>query len=111
MASLAAVRDGIASFVRAEVVPPERNDDLLTGPQRLYAKDGHYVPEVVALMREARLALAKHRPENLRRREAMISTARPKKSDTAAPRARCAIRGHGSGFYHPRKLCRGRKGT
>jgi hypothetical protein len=64
-ASLAALRDGIASFVRAEVVPPERNDDVLTGPQRLYAKDGHYVPEVVALMREVRLASAKERPENL----------------------------------------------
>ena len=32
--------------------PPERNDDLLTGPQRRYAKDGPYVPEVVALMRD-----------------------------------------------------------
>jgi hypothetical protein len=37
---------------------------VLTGPQRLYAKDGHYVPEVVALMREVRSA--KDRPENLR---------------------------------------------
>jgi hypothetical protein len=72
VASLAAVRDGIASFVRGEVVPPERNDDLLTGPQRLYAKDGHYVPEVVALMREARLAWAKHRPENLRSADARL---------------------------------------
>jgi hypothetical protein len=71
------LRDGIASFVRAEVVPPERNDDVLTGPQRLYAKDGHYVPEVVALMREVRLASAKDRPENLRSADTSYDPHRP----------------------------------
>ena len=46
--------------------PHEKNDDLLTGPQRRYAKDAPYVPEVVALMREVRLASVKDNPENLR---------------------------------------------
>jgi len=54
---IAAIRDGISAFIRAEVVPRhDRNHDLLSDPQRLYARDGRYVPEVVALMREVRMA-------------------------------------------------------
>jgi hypothetical protein len=43
VASLAAVRDGPVSFIRSEVVPPHEKE-LLTGPHRRYAKDGHYYP-------------------------------------------------------------------
>ena len=57
---IAAIRDGISAFIRAEVVPRhDRNHDLLSDPQRLYARDGRYVPEVVALMREVRMASSK----------------------------------------------------
>jgi alkylation response protein AidB-like acyl-CoA dehydrogenase len=55
-----ALRDGIAGFIRAEVVPRhDQHHDLLHDPQRLYAKDGRYVPAVVALIREVRMAAAK----------------------------------------------------
>ena len=55
-----AVRDGIAAFIRAEVVPRhERHHALLHEPRRLYAADGRYVPEVVQLIREVRMASAK----------------------------------------------------
>ena len=57
---IAAVREGIAAFIRAEVVPRhEKHHDLLTDPHRLYARDGRYAPEVVALMREVRMASAR----------------------------------------------------
>src|ERR1700754_2849583 len=56
---IAAIREGIAAFIRAEVVPRhEVHHDLLTDPHRLYARDGRYAPEVVALMREVRMAAA-----------------------------------------------------
>src|SRR5262245_20200214 len=57
---IVAIREGISAFIRAEVVPRhDKHHDLLTDPHRLYAKDGRYVPEVVALMREVRMASAK----------------------------------------------------
>lgn len=57
---IAAAREGIAAFIRAEVVPRhEKNHALLTDPHRLYARDGRYVPEAVALMREVRMASAR----------------------------------------------------
>jgi acyl-CoA dehydrogenase len=57
---IAAAREGIAAFIRAEVVPRhEKNHDLLTDPHRLYGRDGRYVPEAVALMREVRMASAR----------------------------------------------------
>lgn len=57
---VAAVRDGIAAFIRAEVVPRhEKHHELLTNPHLLYQRDGRYAPEVVALMREVRMAAAK----------------------------------------------------
>jgi acyl-CoA dehydrogenase len=57
---IAAVREGISAFIRAEVVPRhEKNHELLTNPHKLYAPDGRYAPEVVALMREVRMAAAK----------------------------------------------------
>src|ERR1041384_2346229 len=57
---IAAIRDGISAFIRAEVVPRhDRNHELLNDPQRLSAKDGRCVPEVVALMREVRMASSK----------------------------------------------------
>lgn len=56
---IVAIRDGIARFIRAEIVPRhERHHALLHDPQRLYAADGRYAPEVVALMREVRMASA-----------------------------------------------------
>lgn len=56
---VAAVRDGIAAFIRAEIVPRhERHRAVLDDPQRLYAADGRYAPEVVALMREVRMVSA-----------------------------------------------------
>ena len=57
---IVAMRDGIARFIRAEIVPRhEKHRDLLSDPQRLYAKDGRYVPEVVSLMRDVRMAASK----------------------------------------------------
>ncbi|MBV8413315.1 MAG: acyl-CoA dehydrogenase [Alphaproteobacteria bacterium] len=57
---IVAIRDGISAFIRAEVVPRhDKHHALLGDPQRLYAPDGRYVTEVVALMREVRMASAK----------------------------------------------------
>jgi acyl-CoA dehydrogenase len=57
---IVAVREGISAFIRAEVVPRhDKHHALLTDQHRLYTPDGRYAPEVVALMREVRMASAK----------------------------------------------------
>lgn len=54
-----AVRDGLEAFLKAEVVARhDRHHDLLANPRRTYDDDGRYVPEVVALIREVRMAAA-----------------------------------------------------
>ncbi|MGE0387147.1 MAG: acyl-CoA dehydrogenase family protein [Gammaproteobacteria bacterium] len=54
-----ALRDGIAAFIRAEVVPRhERNAELLEDPRRRYDDRGAFVPRVLELVREVRMAAA-----------------------------------------------------
>ncbi|TWT11450.1 acyl-CoA dehydrogenase family protein [Reyranella sp. CPCC 100927] len=57
---ITAVCDGISRFIRAEIIPRhDKHHDLLTDPHLLYARDGRYVPRVVELMREVRMAAAR----------------------------------------------------
>jgi len=54
-----AVRDGLDAFLKAEVVARHaRHHDLLADPRRTYEENGRYRPEVVALIREVRMAAA-----------------------------------------------------
>lgn len=57
---IGALADQIEGFIRAEIVPRhERHHRLLSEPRLTFAEDGRYVPEVVALIREVRMAAAK----------------------------------------------------
>ena len=50
---------GLERFLRAEVIARhEKHADLLDNPRRRYGPDGRYVPEVVDLIREVRMASA-----------------------------------------------------
>ena len=54
-----ALRDGIAAFVRREVIGRhERHADILDDPRKCYAPDGRYAPEVIEIIREIRMASA-----------------------------------------------------
>ena len=54
-----AIRDGLVAFARAEVLPRhERNRALFENPRRLYREDGRLGDEVLALIREVRMAAA-----------------------------------------------------
>lgn len=54
-----AIRDGIESFLRAEVLPRhERNAELLDNEHRKYNSDGRYSAEVLGLLAEIRQASA-----------------------------------------------------
>ncbi|MDP6069803.1 MAG: acyl-CoA dehydrogenase family protein [Alphaproteobacteria bacterium] len=54
-----AVKDGLTGFLDAEVIGRhEKHHELLSNPRHTYGEDGRYVPEVVALIREVRMAAA-----------------------------------------------------
>ena len=54
-----AVRDGLAGFARAEVMPRhDANRDLFDNPRLLYREDGRLSDRAVALIREVRMAAA-----------------------------------------------------
>ena len=54
-----ALREGIAAFVRREVIGRhERHADILDDPRKCYAPDGRYAPEVIEIIREIRMASA-----------------------------------------------------
>lgn len=56
---IAALREGLAGFIRQEVIARhERHADLLDNERRRYGEDGAYVPDVIALIREVRMASA-----------------------------------------------------
>jgi len=55
-----AVREGVEAFVRAEVFPRhEEHAELLDDVRLRYRENGAYAPEVVAVIREIRMASAK----------------------------------------------------
>lgn len=55
-----AIRGGLERFIRAEVVTRhEQNAHLLESPHRMYGEDGRYAPEVLALIRQVRMAAAR----------------------------------------------------
>ncbi|MCW5747785.1 MAG: acyl-CoA dehydrogenase family protein [Alphaproteobacteria bacterium] len=55
-----AVRDGLAAFARAEVLPRhEKNHDLFENQRRLYREDGRFSDELKGLIGEVRRAAAK----------------------------------------------------
>ena len=55
-----AARDGLLAFARDEVIPRfERNKDLLENQRRFYHESGRPSDEVVALIREVRMASSK----------------------------------------------------
>ena len=57
---IAALRDGIVSFIRAEVIPRhEKNAELFGNPRKVYDDKGAYVPRVLELIREVRMASSK----------------------------------------------------
>jgi acyl-CoA dehydrogenase len=59
-ADVIAARDGLLEFARAEVLPRhERHRELFEDQRRYYASDGRFSPEVLALIREVRMAAAK----------------------------------------------------
>ena len=57
---ISALRDGIVSFIRAEVITRhEKNAELFADPRKIYDDKGAYVPRVLELIREVRMASAK----------------------------------------------------
>ena len=55
-----ALKEGIAAFIRAEVIPRhEKHSALLTDLRRKYTAEGAYTPGVLALIKEIRVASAK----------------------------------------------------
>lgn len=55
-----ALREGLAAFIRAEVVPRHKaNAVLLEDEHRKFSPDGRYTPEVLRLLREVRQASAR----------------------------------------------------
>jgi acyl-CoA dehydrogenase len=57
---IAAMREGLATFIRAEVIPRhEKHHALLENGRRKYTEEGAYSPEVLALIREVRMASAR----------------------------------------------------
>src|SRR5687768_10231817 len=53
------VLSGIRSFIDQEVLPRHRNnEDLFTDPRKTYDQNGRYAEEILALMREVRMASA-----------------------------------------------------
>jgi len=57
---ISTLADQIEGFIRAEIAPRhEKHHRLLDEPRLTYAEDGRYVPEVVALIRDVRMAAAR----------------------------------------------------
>lgn len=57
---IVALRDGLAKFIRAEVIPRHQaHAELLEDEHRKFTPDGRYHPEVLRLMREVRQASAR----------------------------------------------------
>jgi len=57
---IVALKEGIAAFIRAEVIPRhEKHHDLLADQRRKYTAEGAYTPEVLQLFREVRMSSAK----------------------------------------------------
>ncbi len=57
---LAAMREGITAFIRAEVLPRHaKNATLLEDPREVYDRHGAFTPPVLQLIREIRMASAK----------------------------------------------------
>jgi alkylation response protein AidB-like acyl-CoA dehydrogenase len=55
-----AIREGIANFIEAEVVPRHKaNAELLENEHRTFTADGRYHPDVLRLMKEVRRASSK----------------------------------------------------
>jgi len=54
---LAALREGITAFIRAEVIPRhEKNADLFENPRKVFDDRGAFTPRVLDLIREVRMA-------------------------------------------------------
>ena len=59
-AEIEAIRGGIKTFIRSEVIPRhERHAALLNDDRQKYDASGRYVPDVLRLIREVRMAAAK----------------------------------------------------
>ena len=57
---IVALKEGIATFIRAEVIARhEKHHDLLADQRRKYTAEGAYTPEVLQLIKEIRMASAK----------------------------------------------------
>ena len=57
---IVALRDGLAKFIRAEVIPRHQaHAELLEDEHRKFTPDGRYHPEVLRLMKEVRQASAR----------------------------------------------------
>ena len=57
---IAAISEGIGAFIRAEVIPRhENNAALFNDPRKVFDDRGAYVPKVLELIREVRMASAK----------------------------------------------------
>ena len=55
-----AITEGVAAFIRAEIIPRhDKNAELLSNPRRTFTDKGAYVPEVLELIREVRMASAR----------------------------------------------------
>lgn len=58
-ADIREITAGLERFLRAEVIARhDKHPDLLEDPRRRYGPDGRYVPEVVELIRQVRMASA-----------------------------------------------------
>jgi hypothetical protein len=58
-ADIREIAAGLERFLRAEVIARhDKHADLLEDPRRRYGVDGRYVPEVVELIRQVRMASA-----------------------------------------------------
>ncbi len=56
---IVALQEGIEAFVKKEVISRhEKHHALLSDPRKKFTEDGRYAPEVVALIREIRMASA-----------------------------------------------------
>ena len=57
---IAAIREGLARFIKAEVMPRHNdNAELLENPHHRFTPDGRYSPKVLALIKEIRQASAR----------------------------------------------------
>jgi len=56
---IAAIAEGVAAFIKAEVIPRhQKNAALFEDPRKIYDDKGAYVPKVLELIREVRMASA-----------------------------------------------------